>query len=780
MNNIHSNSVNSTGYPDWVVADLEKSGLVPDDFQGLNADSESYSFVYYDLEGKPIAGDDGKPFARKKLKVTRPDGAKYLTALGAGIRPFFPKDFSIGEGEPLLFFEGEKKSVRAMKSGIPCVGLAGISCWRAAKKSKEVSPLVAPLVRGREIIVGFDSDALEGDEIKPQFLLEAEGFAAALTKAGAAAVAFIIMPAEGAGKIGLDDWLVSGRGKDEFYSLPRLTLEELRRLAPWPELLPWPCEGAAPEFPLEALPEPLRLASLAIAAKAQSPVGLAAPAVLAGICAAASAVRNVVFQYPGHCVEWPIAEFFLTLAASGERKTTIARHVEKPFREFEAKLAPEWKEKTAAARAEHAAWFEVREGVKARIRSAAKKGDDENARAASRELQKLEENEPPPPFDPRLLLCPDSTTERLARDLQGWPVGLVFSAEAGGWLGGFGMSADRKRATVATLCSLFDGERQGLRRVGEGASVPPGSCRLSLGLAMQPTAWAEIISEHGDLADGVGLLPRLIVSEPPQGVGFCEYRAAPEWAAGAIENFQSRILSVLECGAEPFRNALGGAEIKPEGLPLTREANSILYNFMLETEKRMSPQGDLAGLTGHGRRGVEHAARLGAAIELFISGGDARAVEAESISAGIALARWNLANALRLVGAAATPKVRNARRLEAWMMSRGGSASRSDALQYGPVRCKDLLSEAVSELFAMGRGTERKEGRVSVLELRPLAKTANSANFRPPDPPPTSSEAVTISKTSEISKGGIFSESVLTPSEPMPTDAGEEEETWEL
>ena len=136
----------------------------------------------------------------------------------------------------------------------------------------------------------------------------------------------------------------------------------------------------------------------------------------------------------------PTGLFLLSIADSGERKTTCDGFFTSPIRQYEAEqaelAAPVMKEYTA----ELAAWNAEREGLLSAIKEAGKNGKD--SRGKKDELIELERSKPEPPRIPRLILA-DETPENLAYTLRkNWPSAGVVSSEAGVVFGAHGMGKD--------------------------------------------------------------------------------------------------------------------------------------------------------------------------------------------------------------------------------------------------------------------------------------------------------------------------------------------------
>jgi hypothetical protein len=149
-------------------------------------------------------------------------------------------------------------------------------------------------------------------------------------------------------------------------------------------------EGRA--FPVEALPEPLRGAVEALAAKVECPIAIAAGSVLAAASLATQGHADVVLPHDGGTVA-PLSLFILTIADSGSRKSTADKLAMRPINDFEAELIRQHVERREDYRIRHAAWDEA--SKKAKSKSG---GDRSNLETSLRTLGK----EPERPMDPAL------------------------------------------------------------------------------------------------------------------------------------------------------------------------------------------------------------------------------------------------------------------------------------------------------------------------------------------------------------------------------------------
>jgi hypothetical protein len=384
----------------------------------------------------------------------------------------------------------------------------------------------------------------------------------------------------------------------------------------------------------------------------------------------------------------PVSCNFITVAATGERKTACDTEALWSVRKHEAKLREKHDGESLEYTNDKLAYEKARETILKRG-----KGD----RIATRvDLAALG---PPPvsPLDP-LLTCPEPTFEGLCRFFaSGWPSLGVFATEGGQFIGGHGMSDDNKLKTAAALSGLWDGEPVRRVRGGDGVIVLPGR-RLAAHLMAQP-AVADLLFRDPMLADQ-GLLSRLLVTAPDSTAGSRFYREEDLGTDGAIKRYGARILSLLE---ERLPMVEGKSnELKPRLVPLSHKARQIWIDFADHIEKAIGPNGELEPVRGLANKLPEHAARLAAVLTL-VRNLDAVEVVAAEMEAGIALAEHYATEAMRLFGASqVNSDLYLAQRLLDWLHHRWAEemVSLPDIYQKGPnaIRDKDTAAKMVAIL----------------------------------------------------------------------------------
>jgi hypothetical protein len=428
----------------------------------------------------------------------------------------------------------------------------------------------------------------------------------------------------------------------------------------------------ADPFPIDALGSVLGPAARAINDRIQAPPAICGQSVLAVADLAVQAQADVELPI-GRGLPKPVSGFFVTVAASGERKSASDAEATWPLRRREEMLREKYDSDRPAYANDKAAWDKSREAA-----TKAGKGD----RTAIRLALDAIGLEPAAPLIP-LLTCPEPTFEGLCKLFEnGLPSLGVFAGEGGQFIGGHGMSQENKLKTAAGLSDIWDGGLIRRVRSGDGTLILPGR-RLAVHLMAQPGV-ADILFRDRMLTDQ-GLLSRVLVTAPDTAAGTRLWRDEEPDTDLAIKRYGARVLLILE---KPLPLAIGKTnELKPRKLPLAERARGLWVAFADHIEKSIAPNGELAPVAGLANKLAEHAARLAAVLTL-VRDIDAAEISAEHMAAGIILAQHYAAEALRLFGTnSINPDLRLARQAIEWMWSsRWGETAISlpDLYQRGP------------------------------------------------------------------------------------------------
>jgi len=485
----------------------------------------------------------------------------------------------------------------------------------------------------------------------------------------------------------------------------------------WPDPHPLAAKIEPEAYPLDALPLPIRAAVEEVAGFVKAPVPMVASSALAALSLACQAHIDAKRLEKLH---GPVGLFLLTIADSGERKSTCDSFFTKTISDYEEAQAEAAKPALKDHRAAVEAWEAKRGGVKEKIRQLAK--DQKPTAGMESALRDLEHDKPEPPRIPRLLYA-DATPEALAYGLaKQWPSGGVVSAEAGIVFGSHGMGKDSVMRNLGLLNQLWDGKSLTVdRRTSESFTVR--GARLTVALQIQEPTLREFFTRSGALARGTGFLARFLVAWPEstQGMRMID----PDLPDGPktwlhLAKFHQRIAAILELPA-PINT--DGA-LTPPILPMTPEAKAAWVEYHNAIEGELSSGGELYDVRDVASKSADNAARLAALFQLF-EHGMGGAIGLDSFERASRIAAWHLSEARRFFGELALPaELADAARLDCWLIehcrqARTHMVGKNHVRQHGPLRDGARLDTAIRELAELDRLQLVKDGKRLTIHLNP-------------------------------------------------------------
>lgn len=312
-------------------------------------------------------------------------------------------------------------------------------------------------------------------------------------------------------------------------------------------------------YPIAAL-GPLQAAAEAVQGQTLAPIALLAQSALAVASLACQGHADV--ETLGGTA--PLSLYCLTVAASGERKSSCDKPLMDALQAFEKEQAALYRQDFQTWEGQFAIWDARRKSC---LRDA---GSDkvEKRLGAEADLSALGNAPPRPPSPDRT--CSEPTYEGLTRKfVEGQPSLGVFSDEGGQFLGGFAMSQDNRLKTIAALSDLWGGNPIKRTRQGDGSFTLYGR-RLAIHLMVQPIVARQFLADP--MASGQGFLPRFLITEPPSTIG-SRFHADVRASGRALASAGERLRDILET---PLPMDLETRELHPRVLPLSRPAREGL------------------------------------------------------------------------------------------------------------------------------------------------------------------------------------------------------------
>lgn len=687
-------------------------------------------FVYENAEGVPVICvqridvPDGEKTFRQWGRTA--DGKAWQKNLDHAPKPrpsYRLRAILLSVQRLTIFHEGEKATEAAVKAGLPGVHTTTLSGAKNPKHT-DFSPM-----KGRDVVICRDND-----EPGKAYAKEV---ARLCHEAGATSVKVLLLP-DLPPKGDVVEWLQAGGTPEQFAALieqaepiqaaTREAVPDNVSVLPadtWLEPLPLVVKAEAVPYPLDALPNKIRAAVEEVYDFTRAPIALVASSALASLSAVAQAHIDVK---RANRLTGPTGLYVLSIADSGERKTTVDSFFSDPLCNYDRDEAEKANPALRLHAARHAAWTAERDGVLIAIKQAAKTGkslEDLKAR-----LSGIESQQPVPPRVPRILHG-DDTPEALSYALaKYWPSASVMTAEAGTLFGSHGMSTDSVMRNLALLNCLWDG---GTHQVGRRTSESYTVCgaRLTLGLQVQAATLRTFLERSGGLARGTGFLARFLIAWPESTQGTRTFKESPA-AWPALDAFQQRISEILDIPVTP--NSVGA--LTPTVMELTPEAKAFWVTFYDAIEEKLQIGGELCDVRDMASKIADNAARIAALFQYFCSNCSSSNVAFNQMEAACRIAAWHLQEARRFFAELElSPEIAWPARLDAWLTKYCHNQNLTHikariVQQYGPggLRTKAPLMAAAKQLEALHRIRIHEGGAGTIIELNPslLSKKEDS------------------------------------------------------
>jgi putative DNA primase/helicase len=445
-------------------------------------------------------------------------------------------------------------------------------------------------------------------------------------------------------------------------------------------------------FPIGTLPPVIRDAVRLVHETVQAPLDLCCQSFLA---AAALAVQpHVDVLIDGR--RFPVSDFFVAVAQSGERKSAVDRWAVGPIYEQQQIDGEAFHAEALRIEAAKIVW-------EAKRKSALKEDDRQVIEAmlsdAGAEPKRVQ------PF----LLCSEPSFQGIERAYSEgrYTLGL-FSDEGGRFLGGYAMKDTNMTATITGLSKLWDGSPLDRMRGGDGLSVLYNR-RFSVHLMLQPVLAGQLFGSN--MLTGQGFLSRCLCCWPESTIGTRLYKAVDLSQHPAMLAYSAAMKNILTRPLPLHEQPEMGLHTQP--LTLSESAKQVWVQFHNHVEKLQKPGGELQPITGFASKAAEHTARI-AGVLTYFKNPDAREIELEELQAAIAVIQFYLGESLRLFHAAGDDPVLILAQecFEYGMCKTGGIIGLRNLYQFGPnaVRSRDKAKEIMTVLEAHHRAVKIDSG----------------------------------------------------------------------
>lgn len=394
----------------------------------------------------------------------------------------------------------------------------------------------------------------------------------------------------------------------------------------------------------------------------------------------------------GQCV--PMSLMLLSIADSGERKSTAENIFIEPIRAFQKRKGIVYLAELKEWESRFKIWDTKRKVILKKI--AKLTHDEECSKDAENRLMEHERNRPSKPRQFKLLY-EDSTSEALFLGLnQNLSTAGLISSEGGGVLNG------RALTDLSKHNAIWSGDAITVdRKTVESYEVV--GARLTVSIMAQKSAFDEYVRRAGEKSRGAGLWARFLVCHPrsTQGTRFLKNNTA-SWEC--CNNFSMRMSEILELNSALL------ADPRPERqvINFSPEAGEMWLGVYNSIESKIKEGGRFHQMGDHASKLADNIARVAALLHCFenFEGG----ISCSTLQFSVNFCLWCSDEFYDLFLPKSQEEL-DAKALDEWLLDCWKSGDtwvcKNYIRQYGPnkLREKKRLDKALDKLY-----TERKVG----------------------------------------------------------------------
>jgi hypothetical protein len=307
--------------------------------------------------------------------------------------------------------------------------------------------------------------------------------------------------------------------------------------------------------------------------------------------------RHVDVQMPtGHTV--PTSLMLLTIADSGERKTTTQKHFFQAITELNDAAHRASETASVEHRVEHQLWTTQKRHLERMYSKHAAQEDESSALAALEKVAEHVRAEPTPARSGKFLY-EDTTPQALVQMLyENAPDGCVLTSEANSIFSG------KALGELDKLNTLWDGSSVIVDRISREGFVLQNA-RLTLSLMAQPSVISRFMAKRGEEARGTGFLARFLIVKPRLMAGQRTDKKLSELLR--LRKFNTRIHELLSAPLLTERQVLSFSE----------QAKDRWFQYSHFLEMQMKENGLYCYLKDHASKVLENTSRLAAIVHTF-------------------------------------------------------------------------------------------------------------------------------------------------------------------
>lgn len=478
-------------------------------------------------------------------------------------------------------------------------------------------------------------------------------------------------------------------------------------------------QAQSTEFPINVLPELLLNTIHDVHAQTQAPLALIAASVLGYASVATQGVFDVT---PSDNLKYTTSEYFIVLAESGERKSSVDQLLKAPIHELQEELDKKFEQLQQKYQTDLGLWRIKESALSKALSKAVARGDktDEIERAWC----DCQEQKVIAPVHHNIMLT-DATSAAIKIALsKGTPSVAVVSDEAGSLLTS-GLFND------TAINSMWSGHSISIDRASS-ISYKLENYRLAMMLMLQPGLFEKYMEHNGEHARSSGFLARCLICKPvsTQGQRFNNENEKLAYF-GALDKYHRRLKELL----------MGGIRRRDHNanricLMLAPEAAHRWSCVHEQIEKELGPFGQFNQYRDYASKVMEHAARIAGIIEGFCTN-NPEYISDYAMYAGVTIAYWYFYQFIdQMKKLDNETEQSNANLLRSWLSNNILISGEKDAFgscyykknhirKFGPSKLRDKrrLDDTLQDLVMDGTVVIAKLNRVTIVYYYGLVRS---------------------------------------------------------
>ncbi|TQD15654.1 DUF3987 domain-containing protein [Enterobacter hormaechei] len=458
-------------------------------------------------------------------------------------------------------------------------------------------------------------------------------------------------------------------------------------------------------FPVHVFPQIIRNAVYEVEQHTQAPQALIAASVLGVI---SLACQNRIDVCRLNNLRSPVSLFLLTLAESGERKSTVDKLLMKPLYQLEEEWFEKYTQDLIVWRNAETVFNIEKKALMSKLKTDIRRNKDHSA--TNERLKALLAVSPKAPVRLRQIYS-DATPAAMKDSLCGrWRSIGLMSDEAGTIFNGYALNE------LPFINKMWDGAMFPVERKSEPDKLIKDA-RMTLGLMIQPDVFKKgYLERKGDAAKGIGFFARCLICQPGSTQGYRQI-TSPVVSSEHLPIFHQRLMDIVN------ESIARNEENERQCLRFSPEAEKRWLEFYNKVESEMGLIGFLSDFKDYASKMAENMARIAALLHYF--NGDKGDISLTAVEAAVDIIAWYVDEYVRIFSKPQTLLLvsSEADELYSWIKDYCYRCvvpyiRKTTILQYGPNRFRNRIkvNELLSTLYSQNKIRAEKRGKTIFIQ----------------------------------------------------------------